>query len=129
MIGHLECVVLDCPEPRALAEFYRGVLGGVVDRPDPRWSLDGDWSTLHFEGGVLCFQRVEPYVAPAWPDPSRPPQFHLDVGVPDLAAARTAVLALGGAVLDTSRATWWVAADPANHPFCLVLSRRSNEPR
>ena len=36
MIGTLEVVVLDCPEPGALARFYQGVLGGEVDRPDRR---------------------------------------------------------------------------------------------
>ncbi|MFD1145868.1 VOC family protein [Saccharothrix hoggarensis] len=121
MIGVVQCVVLDCPEPRALATFYQGVLGGEVDRPDPRWSVDDDWATLHVEGGpVLCFQRVAEYVAPEWPDPRRPQQFHLDVGVEDLGVARAEVLRLGGTSLDDSHEAWSVFADPAGHPFCLV---------
>lgn len=120
MVGMLQCVVLDCPEPRALAEFYRGLLGGEVDRPDRRWGLDEDWSTLHTESVVLGFQRVREYVAPEWPDPRKPQQFHLDIGVEDLGVAKAEVLRLGGTLLDDSREVWWVFADPAGHPFCLV---------
>ncbi|WP_344362903.1 VOC family protein [Streptomyces gobitricini] len=123
MIGRLQCTVLDCPDPRALARFYGGLLGGEVNRPDPRWSLDADWATLHLDGGqVLAFQRADPYHPPAWPDPARPQQFHLDVGVPDLARARRRVLDLGAAPLDDGDPArgWHVYADPAGHPFCLV---------
>ncbi|MCW8221338.1 VOC family protein, partial [Streptomyces griseolus] len=70
MIAKLQCVVLDCSDPVELSRFYRSLLGGVVDRPDPRWSLDEDWTTLHVEGGlVLAFQRVEDHRPPRWPDP------------------------------------------------------------
>ncbi|WP_149185089.1 VOC family protein [Streptomyces sp. TRM49041] len=123
MIGRLQCVVLDCPEPRRLARFYQGLLGGAVNRPDPRWSLDGDWATLHLDDGrVLAFQRVDPYRPPARPDPERPQQFHLDVGVADLERARAEAVALGAAVLDEGGQDrgWTVCADPYGHPFCLV---------
>ncbi|GHJ46254.1 glyoxalase [Catellatospora sp. TT07R-123] len=122
MIAELQCVVLDCPEPARLAAFYQAVLGGDVDRPDRRWSLDADWSTLHLPSGlVLCFQRVVAYQPPQWPDPTRPQQFHLDFGVPDLDRAEPDVLALGARLLDgTSNRGWRVYADPAGHPFCLV---------
>ncbi|MEU4801615.1 VOC family protein [Actinosynnema sp. NPDC023587] len=122
MIGTLQCVVLDCPEPRALAEFYRGLLGGEVDVPGRGWSLDDDWSTLHTANGVLAFQRVADYVPPTWPDPARPQQFHLDIAVRDLGPGGAEVLRLGGALLDDSPTGWWVFADPAGHPFCLVLA-------
>ncbi|OII59523.1 glyoxalase [Streptomyces sp. CC53] len=124
MIGRLQCVVLDCPEPHALAHFYRGLLGGDVDRPDPRWSLDGDWATLHLDDGrVLAFQRVASHRPPRWPgDPDRPQQFHLDVGVADLERARAQAVSLGATVLDEGSPDrgWTVCADPAGHPFCLV---------
>ncbi|MEU5215353.1 VOC family protein [Streptomyces sp. NPDC020807] len=123
MIAALQCLVLDCPAPRALAGFYAAVLGGEVDRPDPRWSLGDDWSTLHTPGGlVLCFQGVTDHRPPTWPDPERPQQFHLDFEVRDLDAARTEVLALGATVLDEGdgQRSWRVYADPAGHPFCLV---------
>ncbi|MEU4353880.1 VOC family protein [Streptomyces virginiae] len=122
MIAELQCVVLDCPEPRVLADFYRSLLGGNVDQPDRRWSLDEDWATLHTPTGlVLAFQRAPDHVPPNWPDPSRPQQFHLDLGVRDLDRAQEEVLAAGGALLDGADGRGWrVYADPAGHPFCLV---------
>ncbi|MGX7675350.1 VOC family protein [Plantactinospora sp. DSM 117369] len=123
MIADLECVVLDCSRPAELAEFYRAILGGEVNRRDRRWALGDDWATLHTPSGlVLAFQRVADYRPPRWPDPARPQQFHLDFGVADLDRAQEQVLALGATVLDGSADDrgWRVYADPAGHPFCLV---------
>ncbi|MFI8513371.1 VOC family protein [Streptomyces sp. NPDC085460] len=123
MIATVQCVVLDCPDVRELARFYQALLGGAVDRPDPRWSLDDDWSTLHTDGGlVLAFQRVTDHRPPRWPDPAHPQQFHLDLGVEDLDEARARAVASGATVLDGGGAErgWCVLADPAGHPFCLV---------
>ncbi|MER7685807.1 VOC family protein [Streptomyces sp. NPDC097610] len=124
MIAALQCVVLDCPEPLRLAEFYEALLGGSVNRPDRRWALGEAWSTLHTPSGlVLAFQRVPAaeHRPPRWPDPAHPQQFHLDFGVPDLDRARERVLALGATPLDVSDGrAWHVYADPAGHPFCLV---------
>ncbi|WKX69588.1 VOC family protein [Streptomyces sp. XD-27] len=134
MIAELQCVVLDCPDPVRLAEFYGSLLGGTVNQPDRRWSLDDDWATLHAPSGlVLAFQRAADYRPPRWPDPARPQQFHLDFGVPDLDRAHEQVLALGATPLDGGEGAdgadggdgadeqpWRVYADPAGHPFCLV---------
>lgn len=123
MIADLQCVVLDCPDPVALAEFYRSLLGGTVNRQDRRWALSDDWATLHTPSGlVLAFQRAADHRPPRWPDPDRPQQFHLDFGVPDLDRAEEQVLALGARVLDDGGGErgWRVYADPAGHPFCLV---------
>ncbi|MDH6137415.1 hypothetical protein P3T37_006847 [Kitasatospora sp. MAA4] len=120
MIGTLQCVLLDCHYPAALARFYAALLGGEIDRPDPRFVLDEDWSTLHTPTGpVLAFQRVADFHPPQWPDPAHPQQFHLDIGVPDLDAAEREVIAHGAAPLRRDT-TWRVYADPAGHPFCLV---------
>jgi catechol 2,3-dioxygenase-like lactoylglutathione lyase family enzyme len=123
VIGNLQCVVLDCSDAPELARFYRSLLGGTVNRPDPRWSLEGNWATLHLETGmVLAFQGVDDHRPPQWPDPTRPQQFHLDIGVKDLDQAQQQVLALGATILDPGDATrcWRIYADPAGHPFCLV---------
>jgi catechol 2,3-dioxygenase-like lactoylglutathione lyase family enzyme len=123
MIADLQCVVLDCPDPAELAAFYHELLGGEIDRPDPRWSLHASWSTLHTPSGlVLCFQRVPDHRPPTWPDPTRPQQFHLDFGVRDLDEAQPQLLALGAKLLDAGSPTqsWRVFADPAGHPLCLV---------
>ncbi|NYV75995.1 VOC family protein [Streptomyces sp. UH6] len=123
MIATLQCVVIDCPRPRELAAFYRRVLGGEVDKQDPRWSTDATWSTLHTpDGRVLAFQQAPDLQPPAWPDPSRPQQYHLDLGVADLDAAEAGVLEAGATLLDAGDPgrCWRVYADPVGHPFCLV---------
>ncbi|MBE1486181.1 VOC family protein [Plantactinospora soyae] len=123
MIADLQCVVLDCPHPMELAEFYQALLGGAVNQRDQRWALSNDWATLHTSSGlVLAFQRALNYQPPQWPDPARPQQFHLDFGVTDLDRAQEQVLALGATVLDegVDRRGWRIYADPAGHPFCLV---------
>ncbi|GHH35034.1 VOC family protein [Streptomyces candidus] len=123
MIARLQCTVLDCPDPQELGYFYAALTGGDVDRPDPQWATDDDWTTVHTPGGpVLAFQRAPDFRRPRWPDPDHPQQFHLDFAVPDLATAHAEVLALGAEVLDhvASGRSWNVYADPAGHPFCLV---------
>ncbi len=125
MNATLQCLVLDCPDDEVLARFYRALLGGEVNREDRRWGVGDGWSTLHLPSGVvLCFQRVAGYRPPRWPDPDHPQQAHLDLGVPDLAAAHADAVAAGAALLDDSRSGWWVYADPAGHPFCLVKESR-----
>jgi Glyoxalase-like domain len=119
----LQCVVLDCADAVGLARFYASLLGGAVNRPDPRWELDDGWATLHTESGlVLAFQRVEDHTPPRPPDPIRPQQFHLDLGVTDLDDAQEYVVKLGATLLDAGDAlrSWRIFADPAGHPFCLV---------
>ncbi|MCZ4119769.1 VOC family protein [Streptomyces sp. H39-S7] len=121
MIAKLQCVVLDCPDARALARFYGTLLGGAVNRPDPRWAVGDDFCTLHLESGlVLAFQRVADHRPPQWPDAAHPQQFHLDFDVPDLDAAEKRVLDLGATPLQADSRGWRVYADPAGHPFCLL---------
>lgn len=122
MIAELQCVVLDCADVVELSRFYQALLGGVVNQPDPRWSLGDDWATLHTDGLVLAFQRVEDHRPPRWQDPARPQQFHLDLGVEDLDRAQEDVIDLGAALLDggDGKRSWRIFADPAGHPFCLV---------
>jgi hypothetical protein len=43
-----------------------------------------------------------------------------DLGVSDLATAHQEALAAGATLLDDTRSSWHVYADPAGHPFCLV---------
>ena len=114
----LGAVVLDCPDPRALAGFYADVLGGTVKD-------EGDWVDLKLpDGQTLAFQAAPEYVPPTWPSPGGSQQFHLDLTVADLDAAEKEALALGAKPLDTEdrSRTFRVYADPAGHPFCLCLS-------
>ncbi|MFF3495595.1 VOC family protein [Streptomyces sp. NPDC002795] len=115
-IAQLGVVVLDCPRPRELAEFYAAVLGGSVTGDE------GEWVDVTAPGGHrLAFQQAPGYVAPSWPAPDASQQFHLDLTAEDLDAAEKEVLALGATVLDAEdrSRSWRVYADPAGHPFCL----------
>ncbi|MFI9806195.1 VOC family protein [Streptomyces sp. NPDC052301] len=114
-LAKLGVVVLDCPDPRALAGFYAGVLGGTVEG-------DEEWVDLTLPGGqALAFQRAPEHVPPVWPSGDGAQQFHLDLVVEDLDAAEKGVLELGAKPLDAEdrERTFRVYADPAGHPFCL----------
>nr|WSX79182.1 VOC family protein [Streptomyces sp. NBC_00899] len=119
MIGRLSAVVLDCPDPAALAAFYAELVGGAVEVEDE------EWVDLNREGGQrLSFQLAPRHQAPSWPDPERPQQFHLDIAVPraEMEDADKQVLALGATLLEDDLGgsrNWRVYADPAGHPFCL----------
>jgi catechol 2,3-dioxygenase-like lactoylglutathione lyase family enzyme len=91
VIGRLEKTVVDCPDPRALAEFYCRVLGMRVNE-----DIDG-WVVIGSEPGVrqLAFQRVAEWLPPRWPDPAYPQELHLDIRVDDSDQAEQELLALG----------------------------------
>lgn len=117
-IARLTTVVLDCPDPHALAAFYAELTGWPVTESDD------DWVDLADDGaGVrLAFQRATDFRAPSWPDPTRPQQFHLDLDVTagEVDAAEEKVLALGATKPETQPGGQWrVYLDPAGHPFCL----------
>jgi len=112
MIGRLHHVIVDCPDPAALAEFWSQVLGQPVTyRSDDFCVVSADDTT-----SGLAFQRAPDHVPPRWPDPAHPQQIHLDVMVDDVEAAGPRVVALGATPLPGKG----VYADPAGHPFCLI---------
>lgn len=113
MIGRLHHVVIDCPDPAALAAFYSELLGQPITYRSEDWVVVAQSDTT---SGV-AFQLAPDHQPPKWPDPAGPQQFHFDVMVDDLEAARPQVLELGAHLLsDESN----VYADPAGHPFCLI---------
>lgn len=118
VIARMRSVVLDCPDPVELAQFYRGVVGGEIT------SVEDDWVVLVVDGLRLAFQRADDFAAPTWQAGDRPQQFHLDLTVDDFEAAEPAVLALGATrhAVQPGEAegdTFRVYLDPAGHPFCL----------
>ena len=60
----LRSIVLDCPDPWALAGFYSALLGWDRHCEDPEWVSVGRMGTLPF----LLFQEVEDYRPPVWPE-------------------------------------------------------------
>ena len=116
-VARMRAVVLDCPDPRALADFYQRLVGGQVTYADDEWVNLRDGEQVN-----LSFQRAEDYQPPAWPDSERGQQFHIDVTVDDVEQAEREVLALGATRADTQPGAdenWRVYLDPVGHPFCL----------
>lgn len=116
MIGTWHGLVIDCPNPGMLAEFYERLLGYT------RVEDEGDWVVIGLSPDVpgLAFQQVENYQPPQWPSQDHPTQMHLDIRVADLGAAADAAVNLGATLLSQSRTDFWVLRDPAGHPFCVV---------
>ena len=112
VIGRLHHIVLDCPDPHRLAEFYSAMLG----QPVTYTSDDFCVVAQHERASGLGFQRSTDHQPPTWPSPEVGQQIHFDVMVDDLETADAAITALGAQPLKGPG----VYADPAGHPFCLV---------
>ena len=133
----LRLVVLDCMDARALAEFYRQLLGfeyrpghepPPAGEPDPRGQ---EWLVLRDAAGGrgVAFQQVAELPEATWPDGPVPQQLHLDLTVPtaaDLDVQHERALALGARLLldisDDPEEPLRVYADLAGHPFCIFVA-------
>lgn len=113
MIGRAHHVVIDCPDPRALAAFYSELLGLSITYESDDWVVIAN--SRHESG--FAFQLALDHQPPSWPNPERPQQFHLDVMVDDLCTGELAVRSMGTTSLATGD---HVYSDPAGHPFCLI---------
>jgi catechol-2,3-dioxygenase len=121
MIGTLRTVVLDARDIARLSAFYTELAG---------WTqvyADDEWVTLTTDDGWrIAIQYAPDHMPPQWPDPEHPQQAHLDLRVPELAAATERAVGLGATVLRRTE-TWHTLADPAGHPFDLCL--KADDPR
>ena len=116
-IARFPSVVLDCPDPQQLAEFYSALLDWKIEKQEDGW-----WSIRADYGDSLAFQKVDDYTPPQWPGHDVPQQMHIDVDVDDLDAAESAVLELGATKHDHQPGTAFrVFLDPAGHPFCICV--------
>jgi catechol-2,3-dioxygenase len=125
---------LDATDCRGLAEFYRQFLG-LQYRPGDEIRADGrdddaDWLVLLDPEGqrVLAFQQVPDLARPTWPRQDVPTQMHHDFCVPSIAELqrqRQRAEQLGATLLsdrsDDGDEPLYVLADPAGHPFCLLV--------
>jgi catechol 2,3-dioxygenase-like lactoylglutathione lyase family enzyme len=127
---------IDAQDCRALGEFYRELLGlryRAGEEPPADGSPDDvDWLVLLDQDGnrVLTIQEKKDTTAPTWPAEDVPIQMHMDFRVPsveELERHRARAEALGARLLhDRSRdegEPLYVLADPAGHPFCLLVHR------
>jgi glyoxalase superfamily protein len=115
MLARLSMIVLDCPDPWALAPFYEKLTGMKQTAEGPTYVCIGS-ST----GDIgLAFQKVDDYRPPRWPNPAYPQQYHMDFEVDDLDTAEELALSLGATVLPGRGEHYRVFADPVGHPFCL----------
>jgi predicted enzyme related to lactoylglutathione lyase len=117
-IATYDMVVLDTPDPLALAEFYGALLGWRIVR------RDDDWVSIRGDSGVgMGFQLAPDHKPPTWPDNTIPQQSHLDVIVPDLDIGEQRVLAIGARLTGEPKepGNFRAYLDPSGHPFCLCL--------
>jgi hypothetical protein len=116
MIGRWHGLVIDCPDPSALASFYERLVGMQRIQDEGDWVVIGDAP----DRPGIAFQRATDLRPPQWPDPEHPQQMHVDVRVDSLDQGEQEVLALGARRLPGGGETFRVFADPVGHPFCLV---------
>ena len=128
MYPRLMHTALDTTDARGLAEFYRLLLG-LRYRPGDE-SGDDDWLVLVDDAGnrQLAFQKVDKLPRSTWPSHDVPMQLHIDYAVPtveELQRHRQRAEELGAELLldrSTNEAEpLYVLADPAGHPFCLLV--------
>ena len=130
VLMHTALEATDC---RSLAEFYRQFLG-LRYRPGEEIPADGsdddsDWLVLLDPEGhrVFAFQQVPTLTRPTWPAHDVPKQMHHDFrvsSIEELQRQRQRAEELGATLLydrtDDSEPLY-VFADPAGHPFCLLV--------
>ena len=130
---------LDTTDARGLAEFYRRLLGlryRPGDEPRSGTADDADWLVLVDDNGTrkLAFQQVDVLPPSTWPSQEVPMQMHIDFAVAstaELQRHRKRAEDLGATLLlDRSDhdEPLYVLADPAGHPFCLLVAPPSSGP-
>jgi len=132
---HLLHTAIDTTDVRALAEFYRELLGLQYrqgdEPPSNGQSDDADWLVLVNQNGdrQLALQKVERLQRTTWPNHDVPMQMHLDFTVSslqELRQQRQRAESLGAQLLldrtDDANEPLYVLADPSGHPFCIFVA-------
>ncbi|MGO1940360.1 VOC family protein [Agrococcus casei] len=112
---------LDCPDARALADFYARLLGWQIGPASEDWMnvVPPEGTTAGFH--IAC-QQIDDYRAPEWPTGSTPQQAHMDFTVESIAESEPLAIANGAikhTVQPSDDGQFAVFTDPAGHPFCL----------
>lgn len=126
---------IDTTDCRGLAEFYRRFLGlryRPGDEPPADGADDADWLVLVDSAGgrVLAINKVDTLAPATWPSATVPKQLHHDFrvsSVEELERQRRRAEALGATLRydrsDDPDEPLYVLADPAGHPFCLLVGQ------
>lgn len=116
-IARFPQVVLDCPDPTALATFYGALLDWQVKPGD-------GWAEVRAEyGDSMGFQQVDGYNPPDWPSQTAPSSSTAR-SASSRSSTVTSMCICCGAVKHAHQpgTTFRVFLDPAGHPFCLCVS-------
>lgn len=129
--------VLDAVDVRALAEFYKDLLGlryrAGDEVPVGGAADDADWLVLlRPDGGrALAFQRVATLHRTTWPSADVPMQMQVEMtvqGLDELREQRGRCESLRGVLLRDGSADpdepIYVFADPEGHPFCVFVAQQ-----
>lgn len=118
----LAAYVLGTPDPPALADFYRELLGWVEVTREPGWVR---LRSPQSDRTGLSFQLEPTHVPPVWPQQAGEQQMqaHLDIQVDDLDTEVARALRLGATVEDHQPQPEGVRVlrDPHGHLLCLFL--------
>ena len=117
----INSVTVDCQSPKALADFYKNLLGWETV------SESVDFVSLSTPGFPvrLGFQLNEDYVPPVWPEQAGQQQQmeHLDFKAANREEMQALVqhaLACEARIADDQFSKDWVVMiDPEGHPFCI----------
>lgn len=107
---------IDCPDTKALREFYSGLTS---------WDHGFHWTSLISDGGMnVHFMQCDfDYIPPVWPEEpgKQQKQMHFNFQVDDLSAAVEEAIRLGAtkAAEQYGGDHFVTLLDPAGHPFCL----------
>jgi len=105
MHGRPHHVILDSPDPRALARFNSALLNHPITHASDEFVVVAADDTT----SGLALQLAPDHRAPTWPDTAVPQHMHLDIMVESVANTTPHLLGLGATKLDGEG----VFADPA----------------
>ena len=116
-IARFPSIVLDCPDPAALATFYGALLDWKVE------SRDG-WADVRADyGQCISFQQVADYTPPTGRARTCPSRCTSTSSSTTSTTARPRCSSSARPSTSTSPGTTFrVFLDPAGHPFCLCVS-------
>jgi catechol 2,3-dioxygenase-like lactoylglutathione lyase family enzyme len=125
----VNAVTIGAPDPRALAAFYRRLLGWVQsaeEGPQPGGPPEDGWAQLRPPDGetgpTLNFEFEAVYRPPVWPSVAGEQHItaHLDIEVENLDAAVGWAVEAGARLAEHQpQQGVRVMFDPAGHPFCF----------